>query len=64
MLFKMSRDGLMYALILYVFEGAKNGFDVTRWSMGTLWILAGTWVFLMLCLGCVRQSKARIASDS
>lgn len=52
MLLKLCRDGLLYALGLYLCTGVYMDFDfnVTHWPVGLRWILAGTWLLVMYCL--------------
>lgn len=52
MLLKLCRDGLLYALALYLCTGGYMDFefDVTKWSAGLRWILVATWLVVMFCL--------------
>lgn len=62
MLMKLCRDGLLYALALYVFTGGYMDFDfnVTQWPAGLRRILAGTWLLVMFCLwGTYREQSRR-----
>lgn len=60
---KLCRDGLLYALALYLFEALRSGeFDVTRWPTGVCWILAITWGLVMICVGELHRARAKKAS--
>lgn len=66
MLPKLCRDGLLYALALYLFEGLRSDFDITHWPVALRWILVGTWLLVMVCLaGIYRESakRARAGED-
>lgn len=59
MLAKLSRDGLLFALVLYLFEGGRQGFDVTHWPESLLWGIAGVWAFVMVCLAGYHRERAK-----
>jgi hypothetical protein len=60
MLLKLCRDGLLYALVLYLFEGLRgDDFDVTHWPVGLRWMLVGTWLLVMLCLAGSYRERAK-----
>lgn len=59
---KLCRDGLLYALALYLFEAFRSGeFDPTRWPTGVCWILAITWGLVTYCLGELHRARAKKA---
>ncbi len=61
MLLKLCRDGLLYALALYLSTGGYRDFDfdVTHWPVGLRWILAGTWLLVMYCLWEAHREQAK-----
>lgn len=62
MLLKLCRDGLLYALALYLCTGGYMDFDfdVSQWPVALRWILAGTWLLVMFCLwGTYREQSRR-----
>lgn len=57
---KLCRDGLLYALVLYLFTGLRSSFDVTLWPVGLHWLLLVTWVVVMWCLASMyREERAQ-----
>jgi hypothetical protein len=50
MLLKLCRDGLLYALALYLFAGWHSDFDLNHWPVALRWGLVGTWLLVMFCL--------------
>lgn len=61
MLLKLCRDGLLYALALYLSVGGYSDFDVTHWPVSLRWILVGTWLLVMFCLWEAHRERAKRA---
>lgn len=61
MLAKLCRDGLLYALALYLTIGVSIGFDLTHWPVGLRWMLPATWAVVMWCLAGMYRARAKQA---
>lgn len=63
MLLKLCRDGVLYALALYLFSWVNMDFDfdVTHWPVGLRWGLMGTWLVVMFCLWEAHRERAKRA---
>lgn len=59
MLPKLCRDGLLYALALYLFQGLRSDFDHSHWPVGLRWILVVTWVSGMVGLAEIYRARAK-----
>ncbi|TPG87826.1 hypothetical protein EAH72_33870 [Pseudomonas caspiana] len=63
MLLKLCRDGLLYALALYLFAGGYSDFDfdLAHWPVGLRWMLLATWLLVMYCLWEGHRERAKQA---
>ncbi|WLG46740.1 hypothetical protein [Pseudomonas sp. FP1740] len=59
MLLKLCRDGLLYALVLYLFTGMRMDFDVSHWPAGLRWMLVGIWLLVMWCIAGIYRERAK-----
>lgn len=59
MMLKLCRDGVLYAVLLYLFEGMRSDFDITHWPVALRWGMAGTWLFVMVCLVSFYRERAK-----
>lgn len=59
MLTKLCRDGLLYGVVLYLFEALRTDFDLTRWPVGMRWGLVGVWLLGLFLLWAVHRERTQ-----